>query len=198
MNRTACAWIPQFELNARLAREPELAGEALIIADWPKPGRQYAQAAADFKQLQEMVRRIRAARSDHHVEPGRRILAMIAAGDNTGFYEDQRSILASLARLDESKLLIAETVEAAENSVTLALGNVTCYLPLAGLVDREQERKRLGKELANMDKEIERVSKLLSGPFAEKAPPPVVQKERDKLALLQSGRAEIEERLDTL
>ncbi|MCA9666271.1 MAG: DNA polymerase Y family protein [Myxococcales bacterium] len=33
MSRTACAWIPRFELRARLSEQPELGGQALIIAD---------------------------------------------------------------------------------------------------------------------------------------------------------------------
>ncbi len=173
-------------------------GEALIVADWPNPGKRYAQAAQNFSQLQDMVRRIRAARAEYNVEPGRHIAATIAAGEKTGFYQDQRAILAFLARLDEENLLIAESAGAPDNVLTLALGDVTCYLPLAGLVDLDQERRRLTKELANADNEIERVSALLAGPFAEKAPPPVVQKERDKLALLQSGRTEIQERLKAL
>jgi valyl-tRNA synthetase len=56
----------------------------------------------------------------------------------------------------------------------------------------------LTKELAKVDSEIKRISKLLAGPFAEKAPPPVVQKERDKLTRLQSGQAELQGRLDAL
>ena len=185
--------------EADLAIEPDGGwGAALIVADWPQPGPRYPQAAANFGELKEMVRRIRAARADHNVEPGRRILATIVAGDAAAFYEAQRPVLASLARLDEERLIIRAAAAAPENVVTLALGSITCYLPLAGLVDLEQERKRLGQELAGMDQEIERVSKLLSGPFAAKAPAPVVQKERDKLARLQSSRTEIQERLDTL
>jgi valyl-tRNA synthetase len=185
--------------EANLGIEPDGGwGEALIIADWPRPGKRYSHSSVNFSQLQEMVRRIRAARADHNVEPGRRIVATIAAGGQIEFYEAQRPILAFLARLDEGQLVIAETADAPDNVLTLALGDVTCYLPLAGLVDLDQERKRLTKELAKVDSEIKRVSNLLAGPFAEKAPPPVVQKERDKLARLQSGRAEIQERLDAL
>jgi valyl-tRNA synthetase len=185
--------------EADLAIEPDGGwGAALIVADWPQPGPRYPQAAANFGELKEMVRRIRAARADHNVEPGRRILATIVAGGAAAFYEAQRPVLASLARLDEERLIIRAAAAAPENVVTLALGSITCYLPLAGLVDLEQERKRLGQELAGMDQEIVRVSKLLSGPFAAKAPAPVVQKERDKLARLQSSRTEIQERLDTL
>ncbi len=170
--------------------------EALIIACWPEAGPRFEQEKLDFQQLQELVRSIRAARADNNVEPARRILATIAAGDKMGFYEDQREILAFLARLDEAALLIAETADAPDNTLTITLGDVTCYLPLAGLVDLEQERERLNKELANLNGEIQRVSNLLASPFAEKAPAPVVQKERDKLARLEASREEIQERLD--
>ena len=107
------------------------------------------------------------------------------------FYEAQRDILAFLARLDEDTLQIAQTVAAPDKALTITLGDVTCYLPLAGLVDLEQERERLAKELAGLEEEITRVSNLLSGPFAERAPAAVVQKERDKLARLEASRDEI-------
>ncbi|MFN2123678.1 MAG: valine--tRNA ligase [Candidatus Promineifilaceae bacterium] len=170
--------------------------EALIIADWPAAGARYEAETADFNQLQELVRGIRAARSDNNVEPARYIIALIAAGDKAPFYDEQRDIMSFLARLDDAELRISETLDAPENALTITLGDVTCYLPLAGLVDLEQERERLSKELADLVREIERVSNLLAGPFAKRAPANVVQKERDKLARLQASREEIEQRLD--
>ncbi|MDP2974792.1 MAG: hypothetical protein Q8N45_01135, partial [Anaerolineales bacterium] len=56
------------------------------------------------------------------------------------------------------------------------------YLPLAGLVDLNEERARLEKELAGIQAQIERLEKLLAGDFSSKAPAAVVQKEREKLA----------------
>jgi valyl-tRNA synthetase len=125
-------------------------------------------------------------------------VATIAAGNKLPFYASQRSILSFLARLDEEKLHIAETAAAPDNVLTIALGDVTCYLPLAGMVDANLERTRLSKELARVSQEIDRVTNLLSSPFAHKAPPPVVQKERDKLALLKASKTEIEGRLAAL
>ncbi len=171
--------------------------EALIIADWPKAGEQYPAAKANFEQLRELVRRIRAARADNKVEPGKRILATIAAGELVDFYADQRPILAFLARLDEEKLVVVETAVPTEQVLTIVQGNITCYLPLAGLVDLDKEKARLEKELANMDKEIKRLTGLLNSPFAQKAPPPVVQKERDKLGDLQASFSELTVRLDS-
>ena len=172
--------------------------EALIIADWPQAGAQKPEAVADFERLRELVRAIRTARAENGVEAGKRISAVIAAGDQAEKLEAQRPILAFLARLDEEQLVIGEGVDVPETAVTLALGDITCYLPLAGMVDLAQEKERLTKELADLDKQIKRVTGLLSSPFAEKAPPPVVQKERDKLAQLQASQQELSERLAAL
>jgi valyl-tRNA synthetase len=107
-------------------------------------------------------------------------------------------VLAFLARLDEAQLAIGETAVAPEQALTLSLGDIACYLPLAGMVDLDKEKDRLEKELANLDQQIKRVTGLLNSPFAEKAPTAVVQKERDKLAQLQASHAEVTERLATL
>jgi valyl-tRNA synthetase len=172
--------------------------DALIIADWPTAGVQYDTAAADFERLRELVRRIRAARADNGVEASRKIAAIVSAGDKTAFFEAQRPVLAFLARLDESTLEIAENAGAPDKVVTISLGRVTCYLPLAGMVDLDKEKERLDKALVELNYQIMRLGKLLSGPFAAKAPPEIVQKERDKLVQLQASSAEVAERLASL
>lgn len=171
---------------------------ALIIADWPAAGETYPQAAASFEQLRNLVRGIRAARSDNEVEPGKWITAVISAGPQTSFLRDQQAVLCFLARLDETTLVIAENAAAPDQAITIAQGDITAYLPLAGLVDLDKERERLQKELADLDTQIQRVSGLLNSPFAQKAPTAVVQKERDKLTQLQGSHTELSERLDAL
>ena len=73
-----------------------------------------------------------------------------------------------------------------------------CYLPLAGLVDLEAERERLSSKLAEIEGRIARSEGLLAGEFAQKAPEHVVQRERDKLADLQTEQAKLKERLAAL
>ncbi|MFN2189566.1 MAG: hypothetical protein ACK2T3_12455, partial [Candidatus Promineifilaceae bacterium] len=89
-------------------------------------------------------------------------------------------------------------VQAPEASVTVALGDTTAYLPLSGLIDLEKERARLESELAALDEQHARVSKLLQSEFAQKAPPQVVDKERAKLAQIEAGRSELADRLASL
>jgi valyl-tRNA synthetase len=160
--------------------------EALIIASWPEPREPEGweeTKLADFALVQEIVRSIRNLRAEKGVAPGKRLAASIAAGDRTDLLKQQSAILSSLAGLDESELTItAALADKPRDSVVLVIGLVEVYIPLAGLVDVAAERARLEKELQEARGHIERLEKLLASDFATKAPPALVQKERDKLA----------------
>ncbi|MCA9989257.1 MAG: class I tRNA ligase family protein, partial [Anaerolineales bacterium] len=172
--------------------------EALIIARWPEPAGVAEAAVNQFERVRDLVRTIRAARADNKVEPARWIAASIAGGASTAFLQSQAAIIAELARLDGEQLQIAATAEAPDAAITLSLGEITCYLPLAGMVDLSKEKERLEGELADIEKQLARVSNLLNGPFAQKAPEAVVAKEREKLAQLEASRDQVTERLAQL
>jgi len=160
--------------------------EMLIVAPWPEPRPVEAwetAKSADFALLQDIVRSIRNLRAEKNVKPGKRIEAAFAAGDKTSILQEQRATLAVLASLDETRLSITASLEAKpEGSVALVAGPVEIFLPLAGLVDLSEERARLEKDLAETEAHIARLEKLLASDFANKAPKPVVEKEREKLA----------------
>jgi valyl-tRNA synthetase len=175
-------------------------GEALIVAPWPQPGGQDADAVERIEELMEVVRAIRNARSEYEVDPARRIAAVIAAGQQEPFLAGQASVLAALARVDETQLQIVATLETPpERALALVTAGYDVYLPLAALVDLERERERLAKELENVQQEIQRAEGLLANEgFVSRAPAEVVQRERDKLAAQQERRAKLEERLAAL
>ena len=93
-----------------------------------------------------------------------------------------------------------KTEEKPQKAVALvAPQGVEAYLPLAGLVDLEQEIARLHKALAETEKEMQRsTAKLANEGFTSKAPPHVVQQERDKLADQKERRARLQDRLQAL
>jgi valyl-tRNA synthetase len=62
-------------------------------------------------------------------------------------------------------------------------------------VDLAEERQRLEKELAEVNAQVDRLQNLLAGSFAEKAPPAVVQKEKDRLAAFQETAARLANQL---
>jgi valyl-tRNA synthetase len=168
---------------------------ALIIAPWPAPrpeeGWETAKVA-QFSLIQEVVRAIRNLRAEKNIKAGRRIPAILIGGANTPMLLDQAPILAALAQLDPASLTIQSSLaQKPSGHITLVIGTVEVYLPLAGLVDLEIERQRLEKELADTLAQIARLETLLGSAFAEKAPPAVVQKEREKLASYQETAAKL-------
>jgi valyl-tRNA synthetase len=88
--------------------------------------------------------------------------------------------------------------EKPEGSIVLVVGPVESYLPLAGLVDIEEERARLEKDLAEAESQIIRLTNLLDSPFSEKAPEEVVQNEREKLETYQETAEKLRQQLDEL
>src|SRR5690606_37805974 len=111
---------------------------------------------------------------------------------------EQKPVLCFLARRDENELVVAETAVPPDQAIIVSLGEITVYLPLAGMVDLDKERERLSKELADLAQQIARLTGLLNSPFAQKAPEAVVEKERAKLADLQASQAELSARLASL
>ena len=72
-------------------------------------------------------------------------------------------------------------------------------IPLAGLVDVDAERARLGKELEKVEKDIAFFERKLGNPkFVEKAPAAVVDKDRAKLADAQAARESLVDAMDRL
>ena len=173
--------------------------EALMLAQWPKSHVDRPFTDVDeFERIRELVRGIRAVRSEYSVDPGKRLPAELVVSDKEMDIRSQIDVIAFLARLDEKKIKVVDSGEGPDDSVTVTVGELTAYLPLANLIDFEQERMRLEKEIKELDGQIERVSKLLNSEFASKAPADVVQREREKLSRYETSRSELSDQLEHL
>ena len=76
----------------------------------------------------------------------------------------------------------------APESATALVGDMKLLIPMAGLIDKDAELKRLAREIERRAGELNRCeAKLTNAGFVDKAPEPVVQKERERAAELQSA-----------
>jgi valyl-tRNA synthetase len=173
--------------------------EVLITAPFPQPRQKEGweeSKIADFMLIQEIVRSIRNLRAEKAVQPSRRIAATFASGDKADLLKEQAAVIAALAGLDASQLKINLSLKKKPaQSAALVVGPVEIYLPLAGMVDSKEESARLKRELAEIQSQIERLEKLLASDFANKAPAPVVAKEREKLAAFRETAEKIRAQL---
>ena len=168
---------------------------ALIIAKFPEPrdpeGWEESKIA-DFTLIQELVRSIRNLRAEKNITPSKKLAANFSAGDKTDLLKEQSAMIAALAGLDFSLLTIQTSLtEKPEDSTAIVAGSIEIYIPLAGMVDVTNDKPRLEKELKEAQSHIERLEKLLSSDFANKAPAALVAKEAEKLAAYKNTAEKI-------
>ncbi len=172
---------------------------ALITARFPEPRELEGweeSKIADFTLVQELVRSIRNLRAEKNIAPSKKLAANISAGDRTDLLKDQAQMIAALASLDFSLLTIDQSLtEKPEDSAVIVVGSVEIYIPLAGTVDLANDKPRLEKELKEAESHIERLEKLLSSDFANKAPAALVAKEAEKLAAYKDTAEKIKAQL---
>ena len=175
---------------------------SIMVSPYPvaDTGALDADAEADFSLLRELIVGIRNVRNEYKVEPARFVAATVVAGERAGLFEAQRALIVRLARVADDQLAIVERLaEQPHAAATLVVGAVEAVLPLAGLIDLDAERARLRKELdAAEAEEARRTARLGNAGFAEKAPPAVVQRERDGLAAARASAEKLRERLEQL
>ena len=177
------------------------AGETIMLSSWPKVEAAYIdpQVEAEMTAVMDMTRAIRNIRSEKKVAPGKEIPVIIHADEERmALLKDVEGYLKVLARVGDLDLQTVEAVKP-EKAVTAVAGGVEMYLPLAGLVDLDQEIARLKKEIEMTEQEIKRAQgKLANQGFVNKAPAEIVEKERQKLVTLKEKETTLQDRLREL
>ena len=157
--------------------------DALIIAKWPEP-REVEDweetKITQFTLLQDSIRAIRNLRAERNIKPSRKIGAVFVTEQNAPLYKDYLPMISALAGTDPEQMLVYETeYKTSEATTPLVVSSTNIYI--SGMESSEEDKTRLEKELKEAQSHIQRLEKLLSGDFANKAPAHLVQKEREKL-----------------
>ncbi|MBW7849292.1 MAG: class I tRNA ligase family protein, partial [Rhodospirillales bacterium] len=171
----------------------------LITAGWPtSQGVIDAEADGEMDWLVRFITAIRAARSEMNVPPAARLNAVVkGAGELTRprLYA-HADIIKSLARLQT--VHVSED-EAPKGSVQVVVDEATVILPLAGHINVALERARLAKERSRLDGDIEKIDRKLNNEsFLSKAPPEIVDEQRERRQELDLARSKVIEALDRI
>jgi len=196
---TEAIWQRLNEVSPRRGITGDRAEPLLVKAQWPRADAARLDPAAekDFSLLQELIRQVRNVRLQHNVPPGKPVDAIVEAqGPGAAMIADNVELLRSQAQLGQLSIA-AEPVQAGAEAATITAGGVKIYI--LGVIDREAELARLGKQAETLLKGIGGIeAKLGNEKFLAKAPPDVVQRERERLAGLQSELAGVTQSLDAL
>ncbi len=176
-------------------------GESITLASWPKvnPALTDQKAANDMKLLVEIIRSVRNIRAEVNTPLSKKIKMLIKAKDestlstltlNKGYIE---------RFCNPEELEISQDLQAPDKAMSAVVTGAEVFLPLAGLINIEEEIARLEKELDKWNKEVSRVQgKLSNERFISKAPESVVAEEHEKERVYLEKRKSVEARIEEL
>ena len=176
-------------------------GESLVVATYPTvhPEQMDEKAAEEMEFLMDFIRSVRTVRNEMNTPLSKpiNIIAKVSDAAHYAILKENESYIARFSNPEE--FVYGEDVEAPSDAVTSVITGAEIYLPLAGLINIEDEIARLEKEAEKLQQEVDRVEKKLSNEkFVAKAPEAVVEAERAKGADYQAQREAVLERIATL
>jgi len=162
-------------------------GEALMVQSYPGFDEKlnFPEAELNFEMVMTAIKAVRARRSEMNVPPSRKAHLIIAT-DKKDAFEAGVSYICKLAYASEVSVVGAAPADT-NGMVSVVTDNARLFMPMAELVDLEKEKARIGKELANAEKQLQaQIGKLSNQNFVTRAPEAVVNAEREKKAKLEA------------
>ncbi|WP_028543571.1 valine--tRNA ligase [Paenibacillus taiwanensis] len=176
-------------------------GETVTLASWPAydAALEAPEAVQEMTMLMDMIRAVRNIRAEVNVPMSKKVELIVKPADARIYGMLQRNMDYIERFCGTSKLEIELNAAVPNKVMTAIVTGAEMYLPLAGLIDIEQEIARLNKELDNFIKEVERVEKKLANEgFMAKAPEKVVEEERAKARDYSEKRDKVLARIQEL
>ena len=155
---------------------------SIMIQNYPQVESSWSDPDSEKRMefLMGVIRSIRNLRTELNCPPGKEVKVIFCGQDSDlGFLREQQPYLRALARVGAAEYRSAG--QRPKGAATAVVDATEIYLPLDDLVNLDEERARLTKEVGKVEDELSRVHKKLgNSDFIAKAKDKVIQKERDK------------------
>jgi valyl-tRNA synthetase len=174
-----------FITEALWRRFPDRPEQASIsVAPWPRPDSraQDPEAIRAFGFVQELIGAVRGIRAEYGVQPGQMVRAVVggAARQTVAVLDREEGTIRRLAKV--SDLSFGESPERGGGHAVLSNGT-SVFVPLGDTIDLGRECTRLGSEVDRLGRLVRtQEQKLVNEQFVTRAPPEVVERERQKLS----------------
>jgi valyl-tRNA synthetase len=156
------------------------------------------KAESEMQAVIELISKVRNIRAEMQIKPSDKIAVHVAANVEIQriFGENEAQIL-KLARAD--KLVLGKNLSVPKASAKAVTTSAEIAVPLEGLIDFEQERKRLENQLNKLEVEAQRLNgQLGNANFVEKAPAEKVQELRDRVSEIETQTKALKTNLEAL
>jgi valyl-tRNA synthetase len=178
------------EAGTTILREPFPVSEDFPVDD---------QAEKKIEILKGLISEIRNIRGEMNIPPSRNVEICVRVSDpvKQALIETHQSIFLILAK--GSGLTFLTQGKNPPSSASGVFEGMEIFIPLKGVIQFDEEEKRLEKELAKLRKEWTQIDKKLTNEeFLEKAPPDVVEKEKEKIRSLGKKTEKLQGHLERI
>jgi len=156
---------------------------ALIQSGWPEVEKELINLGLEntMERVQEVVYSIRNIRSEMNVPPSKKANVVVKVDNKelSNILEDNRGHIINLGKVENLK--IGMRIKKPEHAASAVIKDAEIFIPLSGLIDLEQERFRLEKELSKVTAFLDKTNKKLSNDdFLKRAPKNIIEKEKAK------------------
>ena len=187
-------------LLEQLPQEGDLPA-SIMVAPYPAADEssQDTEAEGEISLVMQAIRAVRNTRAQLRIPANEQLEAIVEANGFQKAIEEEAEVIRSLSRINPLRVTSASESGEQPRGITLVVNPLVVRLPLEGVVDLGEETERLRKELDDCQKNLDRVSALVSNPaFRAKAKPEVVENEEERLKSLEERRQRLNEILGQL
>ena len=176
-------------------------GKSIMVAKYPTPHDEFVndRARRDMAFLIEIIKAVRNIRMEVNAPLSSPIDIMIQLEDsnNERILTENEDYVKNF--LHPKNLTIAANITAPKLAKTAVIAGAQIFVPLADLVNIDDEIKRMTKEEKDLQAEVERSSKKLNNQgFVAHAPEAVINKEKAKKADYENQLQNVQERIQEL
>ncbi|RLB10870.1 MAG: valine--tRNA ligase, partial [Deltaproteobacteria bacterium] len=174
--------------------------ESIMVSKFPEAEDFFEdeQALKEIGLVMDVITAIRNVRGELRIPPSKRVNVVIdAPGQKAGILNEHVHHIKALAKVED--IQIGQGIEKPDSSATSVVEDISIYVLLKGLLNIEEEKKRIMKEIKKVQKDIEMFEKKLQNKnFVEKAPSHVVEEVREKLSMANEKFSKLEQSLKFL
>ncbi|MCH5198457.1 MAG: valine--tRNA ligase [Oscillospiraceae bacterium] len=174
-------------------------GESIMISEWPKftDSLNFPKENADMELIMAAVKAVRNRRAEMNVPPSKKAQLEIDTELKDLFGEGEKYFV-RLASASGVKIADESEINT-EKTVCVITDGAKIYIPMAELIDFEAEKKRLSKELEEVEKKLSQIrSKLGNEGFLAKAPEKVINEQKENEVKLTEKAQLIKESIEKL
>lgn len=196
-------------ISEEIYQKLPIKSEACVVAQYPTVKNDKAwlsygseETAFEVDVMRSVITAIRNIRGENRISPSEKIKAMLVPHSDHGqkiLGKGQSSIM-TLAGLAECEIVSeADKNKCAVTPVVLKDISIDVVIPLEGLVDFDEEIKRIEKNIEKLSKEEAQLSKRLSNDnFVKNAPEDVVEEAKQQQASLKQQMESLKDSLNRL